>query len=149
MGELTTFLKMVGEIGFPICLCVWVIWQGKKDRSEADEKADRDRKEYIALLTENDRKNIEFISTRVSSMREELLEARKEVKETRDEMQQVRADAKKDTERLREELKEERAVFKMAVESFVKTVDKLDQLTNEVDEIKHDVKILKELENRR
>ena len=37
----------------------------------------------------------------------------------------------------------------MAVESFVKTVDKLDELTNEVDEIKHDVKILKELENRR
>ena len=42
MGELTTFLKMVGEIGFPICLCVWIIWQGEKDRSEADEKADRD-----------------------------------------------------------------------------------------------------------
>lgn len=149
MGELTTLLKLIPEIGFPVCICVWILWESRKDRKEADKKADEDRKEYIALLTENDRKNIEFISTRVSSMREELLEARKEVKDARDEMQQVREDAKKDTERLREELKEERAVFKMAVESFVKTVDKLDELTNEVDEIKHDVKILKELENRR
>ena len=67
----------------------------------------------------------------------------------REQARRVRQEAKKDTDRLREELKEERGVFKMAVESFVKTVDRIDKLTNEVDEIKHDVKILKELENRK
>lgn len=149
MKEIVEFLKLIPEIGFPICVCMWVLWESKKDRKEADVKAEKDRKEYIALLTENDRKNIEFISTRVTSMRDELIEARKEVKDAREEVQKVRQEAKEDTDRLREELKEERNVFKMAVESFVKTVDRIDKLTNEVDEIKHDVKILKELENRK
>lgn len=155
MGELTSFLKLVGEVGFPICLACYMIWQNSKSKSENEDRldetrkeymamAEKDRKEYIGLLNEKDRKNIEFISTRVTSMREELIEAREETKEAREEIEKVRKEAKEDIQFLRHELKEEREVFKTAVDSFVKTVDRLDTLTHEVDEIRMDVKILKE-----
>lgn len=145
MGEMASFLKLVGEIGFPICIAIYMLWENKKSRADSDARAEKDRKEYIGLLTENDRRNIEFISTRVTSMRDELIEARRETKIAREKTEKVREEAKEDIRKLREELKEEREAFKTAVDAFVKTVDRLDRLTDEVDEIKCDIKILKEI----